>query len=244
MVGDRSIAEKYRALAPALNERTPRLWAGAEARALGRGGVTFLSRVTGLSRNAISRGMREADSPDLAMGPERIRRPGGGRRRKAVLDPALVTTLESLVDPLSRGDPESPLRWTCKSTRNLSTELGRSGYEVSHTLVGRLLGELGYRLQANRKTKEGRSHPDRNAEFERVNAHVARQVARGEPAIPVDTNPMSKSPEEVRPCREEGAGRRIREWRAGMASCRQSREGKCVRLRRSRARKGRSPWSI
>jgi transposase len=186
MPDEQMIAAKYRALARVLNERTRRLWAGAEARALGRGGVSILARVTGLSRATIHRGMREADD-HKPLDPARIRRPGGGRKRKADLDPGLMTALERCVEPASRGDPESPLRWTCKSTRTLAAELSRQRYSVSHTLVGELLRELGYSLQANRKTKEGTRHPDRNAQFEHINKKVAGSMRRGQPAISVDT---------------------------------------------------------
>jgi transposase len=130
--------------------------------------------------------MREADD-HKPLDPARIRRPGGGRKRKADLDPGLMTALERCVEPASRGDPESPLRWTCKSTRTLAAELSRQRYSVSHTLVGELLRELGYSLQANRKTKEGTRHPDRNAQFEHINKKVAGSMRRGQPAISVDT---------------------------------------------------------
>ena len=186
MPDEQVIAAKYRALERVLNERTRRLWAGAEARALGRGGVSALARVTGLSRATIHRGMREADDPET-LDPARIRRPGGGRKRKVDLDPSLMTALERLVEPASRGDPMSPLRWTCKSTRKIAAELKLQGYEASHQLVRELLYELGYRLQANRKTKEGTRHPDRNAQFEHINRKVAGSIRRGRPAVSVDT---------------------------------------------------------
>jgi len=171
---------------PVLDERSRRLWAGTEAQALGRGGVAVVRRATGLSRNTIVRGMRERGrSSPLAAG--RVRRPGGGRRARAVLDPGLAAALERLVDPVSRGDPESPLRWTCKSTRTLAKELTEQGYPVSHRLVADLLHELEYRLQGNRKTMEGTSHPDRNAQFEHINRKVAQWIEGGQPAISVDT---------------------------------------------------------
>jgi hypothetical protein len=180
------LTEKYRVLAPALNERTRRLWAGTEARALGRGGVAVVARVTGLSRTTIGRGIHEAAVPRV-LDAARIRRPGGGRKRKAAVDPGLVTALEQLVEPVSRGDPESPLRWTLKSTRRLAAELTAQGYRVSHPLVAALLHELHYSLQGNRKTKEGSRNPDRNAQFEYINRTVAAWMDRGEPAISVDT---------------------------------------------------------
>jgi hypothetical protein len=186
MADEQAISEKYEMLAHALNERTRRLWAGVEAKSLGRGSIAALSRVTGLSRTTIARGMRDADDPE-PLDPARVRRPGGGRKRKADLDPSLVSTLERLVDPVSRGDPESPLRWTCKSTRQLSEELKRQGYDVSHTLVSDLLHEQGYRLQGNLKTREGARHPDRNAQFEHIDKKVANSMRRRQPAVSVDT---------------------------------------------------------
>ncbi len=169
-----------------MDERHRRLWAGAEARALGRGGIAVVARATGLARNTIGRGLAElAQKKSLA--PSRVRRAGGGRKRATVLVPGLTTALEALVDPVTRGDPESPLRWTCKSTRRLAAELTRQGYAVSHTLVTGLLHDLDYSLQANRKTLEGAGHPDRNAQFEHINAAVTAQVTRGQPAISVDT---------------------------------------------------------
>lgn len=186
MGNERMLAAKYVALEAALNERTRRLWAGTEAVAWGRGGIAAVIRATGLSRNTVARGIQEtttAHSRDVG----RVRAPGGGRKAKAVLDPGLTRALERLVEPLSRGDPESPLRWTCKSTRRLAKELAEEGYEVSHRLVAELLHELDYSLQGNRKTKEGTSHPDRNAQFEYINRRVSDAMARKQPAISVDT---------------------------------------------------------
>jgi transposase len=186
MGNERMLAAKYGALKAALNERTRRLWAGTEARAFGRGGIATVMRVTGLSRNTVVRGIREtteAHPLDVA----RVRAPGAGRKAKAVLDPGLKRALERLVEPLSRGDPESPLRWTCKSTRRLAKELAEEGYEVSHRLVAELLHELDYSLQGNRKTKEGTNHPDRNAQFEYINRRVSDAMGRHQPAVSVDT---------------------------------------------------------
>ena len=149
-------------LSGTLTERTRRLWAAAEARELGWGGVTAVSKATGLSRLTITRGERELDDPP-ALDPSRIRKPGGGRKRATVLDTGLLDALERLVEPVTRGDPDSPLRWTCKSTRLLAKELDGMGHPASHNLVAGLLHELGYSLQANRKTQEGASHPDRTA---------------------------------------------------------------------------------
>jgi hypothetical protein len=169
-----------------MDERHRRLWAGTEARALGRGGIALVGRATGLARNTIVRGLAEL-AEKRTLPPSRVRRPGAGRKRTTVLAPGLATALEDLVEPVTRGDPESPLRWTLKSTRHLAEELNTQGYEVSHTLVAGLLHELEYSLQANRKTLEGASHPDRNAQFEHINAAVKAQVTRGQPAISVDT---------------------------------------------------------
>jgi hypothetical protein len=145
------IGIKYRALLPTLSERIRRLWAGTEARVLGRGGIAVVSRATGLARNTVVRGLRELDDGS-PMDPARTRHAGGGRKRKAILDPTLKDALEHLVEPVTRGDPESPLRWTSKSTRTLAKELSVRGYSVSHVLVAELLHEMDYSLQANRKT--------------------------------------------------------------------------------------------
>ena len=186
MIDETAISQKYRRLAHVFSERTRRLWAGAEAQALGRGGIAALARVTGLSRNTVARGVREPEEHE-PLEPLRVRHPGGGRKRKTVLYPRLLETLEQLVEPVSRGDPESPLRWTCKSTKRLAEELKHQGYDVSDRLVAALLYELEYSLQSNRKTKEGTRHPDRNARFEHINKKVAGSMRRGQPAVSVDT---------------------------------------------------------
>lgn len=186
MPGVAAIREKYLALRDALDERARRLWAATEARAAGRGGFTAVLQATGMSSRTLARGMRELDSGEK-LPPTRVRRPGGGRKAAKILDPSLVVALEELVEPVTRGDPESPLRWTSKSLRRLSEELRAQGYQASHTLVGQLLREAGYSLQANRKTREGTNHPDRNAQFEQINRRVRRQLKRGGPAISVDT---------------------------------------------------------
>jgi hypothetical protein len=180
------IRAKYRALAPTMNERVCRLWAGTEAKPLGYGGIAIVARATGLARNTIRRGLRELARPGRE-GPDRVRRPGGGRKRATVVDPELPAALEGLVEPVTRGDPESPLRWTCKSTRHLAAELTARGHAVSHVVVAHLLARLGYSLQANRKTREGSSHPDRDAQFAHLNAAITAQLQRGHPAISVDT---------------------------------------------------------
>jgi len=170
-----SIATKFQALRPFLDERQRRLWAGAEALALGWGGVTTVAAATGLHRNTISEGLRElqaADSsePVEAVTEQRIRAVGGGRKAVTDRDPALLRELEALVEPLTRGDPMSALRWTSKSTRQLAFELTERGHPVSHQTVAELLRVLHYSLQGTRKTREGTDHPDRDAQFTYLNA--------------------------------------------------------------------------
>lgn len=184
-----AIRTRLELLDAALNERQRRLWAAAESRAIGRGGVSLVSRATGISRRTIHDGLSElaeaGSGPKSELG--RVRKQGAGRKRAVAKDPALLRDLEHLVDPLTRGDPESPLRWTCKSLRKLAEELKRTGHSVSHTLVGELLHEMKYSLQANSKTKEGTAHPDRNSQFEHINGEATRFLANGQPAISVDT---------------------------------------------------------
>jgi len=179
------IRRKYRTLKASLNERSRRIWAVTEARALGYGGTSLVALATGISRSTIVRGIREIRSKSAAAG-GRVRRVGGGRKRATAIDAELRAALERLVDPVSRGDPESALRWTCKSTRGLATELTAQGHPGSDWLVRQILYELGYSLQANRKTKEGGRHPDRDAQFRHINARVSRQLGRRQPAISVD----------------------------------------------------------
>ena len=193
------IARRYGLLAPVLDERRRRLVAAAEAVALGRGGITRVARATGLSRGVIAAGVAELGAPDV-LPAGRIRRPGAGRKRTVDTDLTLRADLERLVDPVTRGDPESPLRWTCKSVRRLAAELGELGHRVSRQLVMGLLHEAGYSLQATRKTLEGGDHPDRDAQFVHLNARVAEHVAAGEPAISVDT----KKKEPVGPFKNGG----------------------------------------
>src|SRR5438876_1520165 len=177
-----TIRAKFAALRPFLDERQRRLWAATEARALGRGGVTAVAAATALRRNTIHAGLRElqARAPVAAGAPpppgagRRVRAPGGGRKPLTARDPALLRDLEARVGPVTRGDPMSPLRWTCKSTRQLATELGRQGHRVSHQTVADLLHALDYSLQGNRKTKEGADHPDRDAQFASINATTRR----------------------------------------------------------------------
>lgn len=184
------IRRKFRQLKEALNERSRRLWAASEALEIGWGGVTAVADATHMSQTTIRSGIAELRAPrrgKAALPPERIRGTGGGRHRIAANDPQLLLALDALVEPTSRGTPESPLRWTIKSTRTLAEELTRQAHPVSHGTVASLLDEAGYSLQANRKTREGASHPDRNAQFEYLNAEMARFLKRGQPAISVDT---------------------------------------------------------
>ena len=186
MIDERAIGERYRALAGELNERQRRLWAAAEARAAGRGGIAATARATGMAEGTIRTGLRELESGE-PLEPGRVRRRGAGRKPLTETDPTLLADLERLVDDQSRGDPESPLRWTAKSVRRLRDELRTQGHDVSHETVARLLRRLGYSLQANRKAKEGADHPDRDDQFRYVNETAKRAIDRGEPVISVDT---------------------------------------------------------
>ena len=200
------IASRYASLSTLMDERMRRQWAAAEARSYGWGGIRAVSRATGLSPNTISKGLVELETHEAnpsAPRSGRLRKPGAGRQRACVADPGLAAALERLVDPVTRGDPQSPLRWTCKSTTQLARELTRQGHPVSPRTVGRLLKASGYSLQGNRKTKEGADHPDRNAQFEHINGTVADFQKRGQPVISVDT----KKKELVGQFRNDG-----REW--------------------------------
>jgi len=183
------IRRKFRSLRPEMDERMRRQWAATEARELGWGGVTVVAHATGLSRTTITAGLRELALPDKqrTVAAQRVRRPGAGRPRLADVDLELVAALETLIEPGTRGDPESPLRWTSKSTRRLAEELTQRRHPVAARTVASLLQQAGYSLQANRKTREGSRHPDRNAQFEYLNAQVKRHLSRGQPAISVDT---------------------------------------------------------
>ena len=175
-------------MSPEMDERMRRQWAAAEARELGWGGVRRVACACGMSRTTITAGVRELDLPAAQRQAEarRVRRPGGGRWPLTRSDPELLAALERLIDPATRGDPMSPLRWTCKSTRKLAEELTDQRHPVSATTVAALLREAGYSLQANAKTREGTSHPDRDAPFRYINKTVGRFLNRGEPAISVD----------------------------------------------------------
>jgi DDE family transposase len=190
-----TLRAKFESLRPFLDERRRRLWAATEALALGRGGVTAVATATALRRNTIQAGIRELQAHALgapgAPAPQgvapRVRAPGGGRKPLTARDPALLRDLEALVEPVTRGDPMSPLRWTCKSTRQLATELERQGHRVSHQTVAELLHALDYSLQGTRKTQEGAAHPDRDAQFAYINTQVQAFQQRGQPVISVDT---------------------------------------------------------
>ena len=170
MQGIDGVKQRFEAVGARLDERSRRLVVGAESLSLGRGGISAVSRATGISRPVIRDGVKELTAPvptPLASG--RIRRPGAGRKRIVEKDPTLKGDLEKLLDPATRGDPESALRWSSKSVRKLSGELARMGHAISYPVVAELLHEMGYSLQANQKTKEGGKHPDRNAQFEHIN---------------------------------------------------------------------------
>ena len=186
MTSEQSIRKKYSLLKGSLHERARRLWAATEAQSLGYGGVAVVMRATRMSRSTIDRGIKDFRS-GVVLEKDRIRRPGAGRKSAVMLDPGLEAALEALVEPVSRGDPESPLRWTCKSTRRLAEELGRQGHPSSDWLVRQLLYDLGYSLQGNRKTKEGVRHPDRDAQFRHINDKVTQWMGSRQPAISVDT---------------------------------------------------------
>jgi hypothetical protein len=181
------LREKLASLRPHLDERQWRLLLGAEAAALGYGGIRLVAQVTGVSELTVSKGKRELGEeldPKLA---GRVRRPGAGRKAVEVADPGIEAALEGLIEPETRGDPESPLRWTLKSTRKLAEELTRLGHQVSHSVVAGLLAGMGYSLQATRKKLEGAQHPDRDLQFQYINGQVAEFLAAGDPVISVDT---------------------------------------------------------
>ena len=203
MVDERGIQRRYQALVAVMDERARRLVLAAEALAIGRGGQTAVARATGVAPQTIRRGMHELGQPEQPVATGRVRRAGGGRKRTVVHDPSLRDDLERLVEPTARGDPESPLRWTCKSVRKLAEELRRQGHQTSPRMVWELLHSLGYSLQGNRKTLEGSAHPDRNAQFEHLNRAVAEQLQSAGPVVSVDT----KKKELVGPFKNGG-----REW--------------------------------
>jgi len=189
MDSDVLIAARHKCLEGVFDERLRRLHAAAEAKVLGHGGVKRVWKATGVARISILNGLKELESPTLAQpaATVRVRRPGAGRKQLVERDPGVREALERLVEPVTRGDPESPLRWTCKSLMQLAGELKTQGHQISHVSVGVLLKALGYSLQGNRTTLEGASHPDRNAQFEHINAKTQAALLAGEPVISVDT---------------------------------------------------------
>jgi len=224
-----AIRQKFESLGPVMTERMRRQWAACEALALPRGGMTLVAQATGMSRTTVWAGARElrnpSDWPPAPRDPRRCRRPGGGRHLVEADDPHSLKDLERLVNPATRGDPMSPLRWTCKSTRELAEGLQRQGHDVSHQTVALLLQAAGYSLQSNRKTREGGSHPDRDAQFERINARVVALQGRGQPVVSVDTKKkeligdLENNGEEWQPegCPEEVRAKDFPDKRSGEA---------------------------
>lgn len=182
---EQQISEKMAMVIPHLNEKQRRLLMAAEAKVLGWGGISKVAKATGVSRVTIHKALAEVEGKKAVA--ERVRKPGGGRKDITEYQPEILEKLEALVDPVTRGDPRSPLRWTCKSTRQLAQELERKGYSISNVTVADLLHRLGYSLQANAKTLEGASHPDRDAQFQYINAQVKAFLRRHQPVISVDT---------------------------------------------------------
>ena len=213
MVDEAGIRQRYHTLSGVVDERMRRLMVAVEALAIGRGGQVAVARATGVSRTTIQQGIRDIRQPALRAGKGRVRLSGGGRKSRIEMDPALLEDLERQVEPTSRGDPESPLRWTCKSVRKLAQELKAQGHQTSHRMVAELLHDLGYSLQGNQKTLEGSEHPDRNAQFEYLNDAVQQQLWAGEPTISVDTKkkeligPSKNGGRELRP---KGAPEQVR----------------------------------
>ena len=184
------VREKYLSLSEVLNERSRRVWAATEARSLGRGGIAAVLAATGMSSATVYKGIRELEAAaagEDVLSTQRIRCKGGGRKRAHDRQPGLIEALELLVEPTARGDPESALRWTCKSTYKLAAELRRQGFQIGSRTVARELKERGFHLQGNRKTREGHSHPDRDAQFHYINEQVLRFQRRGQPVVSVDT---------------------------------------------------------
>jgi transposase len=200
---DRALQERWEAMEPYLDERGRRLFVASEAKAAGYGGIVKLAGATGVARSTIGRGLKDLAAPE-PLEPGRVRRCGGGRKSLVSRSPQLLTDLMSLVDPDARGDPMSPLRWTCKSLRRLARELRERGHKISHTVVGELLKQLNFSLQANSKTREGADCPDRDAQFAHINASVKSALAENQPVISVDT----KKKELVGDFKNNG-----REWR-------------------------------
>jgi hypothetical protein len=186
-------------LLPRLNERDRRLAMATEARSWGRGGISAVQRATSASRTTIRRGIAELVEDQSELRGGRVRIPGGGRKKTEIADPALLDALDALIEPETRGDPESPLRWTTKSTRHLAGALTAMGHRVSHSVVAKILRSLGYSLQGTRKTLEGQQHPDRDAQFQYVNGLAEQFLASGDPVISVDTKKKEPAPRSALP---------------------------------------------
>jgi len=188
VIDERAIGERYRLLSEqgVLDERGRRLWAAAEARSAGRGGIAAVVRATGISESTVLRGLADLQSGQV-LGAGRVRRPGAGKKPITETDPQIVEDLKALIDPVTRGDPQSPLRWTSKSGAKLAEALQEMGHQVVDRTVLRLLKANGYSMQANKKTREGASHPDRDAQFAHINQTAAEAIAAGEPVISIDT---------------------------------------------------------
>lgn len=186
MISLAKLQKKFTWVWPLLDERSRRLLAANEAMSLGYGGISAVHQACGLSRQSISNGIREIKEGATTQ-PGRIRNSGAGRKSILVADPLLVMALEELIDGHTRGDPQSPLRWTCKSTRTLAKQLSKKQHPISHTKVAQILHSLNYSLQSNRKTEEGADHPDRDAQFQHINAQVSQSMEQGQPVISVDT---------------------------------------------------------
>jgi hypothetical protein len=199
----RAARKRYREMAPVLNEQSRRRFVALEAQALGRGGVSFMARITGLARSTIYHGLSDIRD-NVAAAPGRIRKNGGGRKKKALEDPTLLADLKRLVEPATRGDPMQPLLWTSRSLRKLVKQLAKKGHKVCPTVVGNLLRDMGYSLQANSKTREGSNHIDRDAQFQYINTQAKAFLGTNDPVISVDT----KKKEPVGNFKNNG-----REWR-------------------------------
>src|SRR5262249_48633233 len=182
----RAARKRYLEMAPVLNEQSRRRFVALEAQALGRGGVSLMSRISGLARSTIYHGLLDIRHK-ISAPPGRVRKRGGGRKKKAFEDPTLAADLKELVEPATRGDPTQPLLWTTRSLRNLVKELGKKGHKVCPTVVGDLLHRMGYSLQANSKTREGNQHIDRDAQFHYINTQAKAFLAAHEPVVSVDT---------------------------------------------------------
>jgi transposase len=183
----RAARKRYLEMAPVLNEQSRRRFVGLEAQALGRGGVSLMARISGLARSTIYHGLSDIRQK-ISAPPGRVRKNGGGRKKKALEDPTLAADLKKLVEPATRGDPMQPLLWTTRSLRNLVKELEKKGHKVCPTVVGDLLRRMGYSLQANSKTREGNQHIDRDAQFRYINTQAKAFLAAHEPVVSVDTN--------------------------------------------------------